>query len=215
MGWNWWRQLPKYVQYRTKSAHEPPASKAKGGDWFSKAVKVIVKLMIHRTLPLIILLAAALTAARSALAQEPTSLGEFGDWSAYTYNSNQGKVCYAVTRPKSSEPAGAKRDPVFFLISHFPKQGIRNEVSTIIGYPFKKESVAQVSIDDQTFELFTSGDGAWADSAVKDREIVATLKKSAKMDIKGQSWRGTSTVDHYSLDGATAAADKIDEACKQ
>jgi len=149
-----------------------------------------------------------------AQSQEPTSLGEFGDWAAYTYLSSQGKVCYAVTRPKSSDPEGASRDPIFFLISHFPKQGIRNEVSTIIGYPFKKESTAQVQIGDQAFELFTSGDGAWADSAAKDREIVATLKKGKTMEVKGVSWRGTSTVDHYSLQGATAAADKIDEECK-
>jgi hypothetical protein len=165
----------------------------------------------------LVLVAAGLTLAAPlavAQSQEPSSLGEFGDWAAYTYMSSQGKVCYAVTRPKSSEPEGASRDPVFFLISHFPKQGIRNEVSTIIGYPFKKESTAQAAIGDEPFELFTSGDGAWADSAAKDREIVATLKKGKTMDVKGLSWRGTTTVDHYSLQGATAAADKIDEACR-
>src|SRR5215217_3805941 len=72
-----------------------------------------------------------------AKAQEPTLLGEFNDWAAYTYTSQQGKVCYAVSMPKSSEPEGINRDPVFFLITHFPQQGVRNEVSTIIGYTFR------------------------------------------------------------------------------
>jgi Invasion associated locus B (IalB) protein len=190
-----------------------PADAGLGSTWLAGKWRVIVAPMV-RTLVLVV---AGLTlAAPSAMAQsqEPSSLGEFGDWAAYTYMSSQGKVCYAVTRPKSSEPEGASRDPIFFLISHFPKQGIRNEVSTIIGYPFKKESTAQVAIGDESFELFTSGDGAWADTAAKDREIVATLKKGKTMEVKGLSWRGTSTVDHYSLQGATAAADKIDEACK-
>ena len=190
-----------------------PAGAGREPAWSAVVAKVIVVAMIRNLIVIAVGLVLAAPAA-SAQSQEPSSLGEFGDWAAYTYMSSQGKVCYAVTRPKSSEPEGASRDPVFFLISHFPKQGIRNEVSTIIGYPFKKESTAQVSIGEQSFELFTSGDGAWADSASKDREIVATLKKGKSMEVKGLSWRGTATVDHYSLQGATAAADKIDEACK-
>jgi hypothetical protein len=150
-----------------------------------------------------------------AKAQEPTLLGEYGDWASYTYNSPQGKVCYAVSVPKSSEPEGLNRDPVFFLITHFPQQGVRNEVSTIIGYPFRKESSAQLTIGEASFELFTSGDGAWADSSAKDHEIVAALKKGSKMDLKGTSWRGTPTRDNYSLQGVSAAVDKIDESCSQ
>jgi invasion associated locus B (IalB) protein len=151
----------------------------------------------------------------SARAQEPTLLGEFSDWAAYTYTSQQGKVCYAVSMPKSSEPDGINRDPVFFLITHFPQQGVRNEVSTIIGYPFRKESSAELTIGETKFELFTSGDGAWADSSAKDHEIVAALKKGSKMDLKGTSWRGTATRDNYSLQGVSAAMDKIDESCGQ
>lgn len=169
-----------------------------------------------RTLVLILGIFSALSSLlQPAAAQEPTLLGEFGDWAAYTYTSGQGRVCYAVSIPKSSEPTGLNRDPVFFLISHFPKQGVRNEISTIIGYPFRKESMAQLTIGDRTFELFTSGDGAWADSAARDREIVDALKKGSRMDLKGTSWRGTATKDNYSLQGVSAAVDKIDESCKR
>ena len=56
--------------------------------------------------------------------------------------------------------------------------------------------------------------GAWADSAAKDREIVETLKKGSKMDLQGTSWRGTSTKDNYSLQGVSAAVQKIDDTCK-
>jgi hypothetical protein len=165
------------------------------------------------TLPFL-LLVLAFAVADSARAQEPTLLGEFGDWAAYTYTSGQGKVCYAVSIPKTTEPTGVNRDPVFFLISHFPKQGVHNEISTIIGYPFRKESTAQLTIGERTFDLFTSGDGAWADSAAKDREIVEALKKGSKMDLQGTSWRGTSTKDNYSLQGVSAAVQKIDEICR-
>ena len=156
------------------------------------------------------------SAAHPALAQgqDPTPLGQFGDWAAYTYKTSNGKVCYAVSSPQGSEPKNAKRDPVFFLITHRPQQNVRNEVSTIIGYPFKKDATVQLTVDTQSYELFTNGDGAWADTSAKDKEIVASLRKGQKLTIKGVSWRGTETLDTYSLKGAKAAIDKIDDSCK-
>jgi hypothetical protein len=153
--------------------------------------------------------------AAPAAAQEPASLGRFADWESFSYASSGGKVCYAVSKPKATAPEGVTRDPVFFLITHRPKDGVRGEVSTIIGYPFKKDSLAQVVVGAKTFNMFTLGDGAWAENPAGDRELVAVLKKGAKMQVKGQSWRGTQTIDDYSLEGVTAAIDKIDEACKE
>jgi hypothetical protein len=149
-----------------------------------------------------------------AQGQDPTPLGQFGDWAAYTYKTSAGKVCYVVATPQGSEPKSAKRDPIFFLITHRPQQNVRNEVSTIIGYPFKKDATVQLTVDDQDYELFTNGDGAWADTAAKDKEIVGALRKGQKLTVKGMSWRGTETLDTYSLKGVKSAIDKIDESCK-
>lgn len=149
-------------------------------------------------------------------AQEPEKLGAFKSWEAYTYtSSSEGKVCYAMARPKASEPDGVSRDPIFFLITNRPKQGHRNEVSTFIGYDFKDNSLAQLIIGPKTYDLFTKDDVAWAENKERDREIIGALKKGADMSLKGQSWRGTATIDHYSLEGVSAAVDKIDEACKE
>src|SRR4051794_25326939 len=40
----------------------------------------------------------------SAQGQDPTPLGQFGDWAAYTYKTSAGKVCYVVATPQGSEP---------------------------------------------------------------------------------------------------------------
>jgi invasion protein IalB len=148
-----------------------------------------------------------------AQAQTPTLIAESGDWQAYTYRSSGSNVCYVVSQPKSSEPKTAKRDPIFFLVTHRPAQKIRNEVSTIIGYPFKKDSKVELTIDDTAFTLFTNADGAWADTK-DDATVVDAMKKGQKMLVKGTSWRGTATVDTYSLKGISNALDKIDSACK-
>jgi invasion protein IalB len=147
---------------------------------------------------------------------EPELLGQFNDWAAYSYKAADTKVCYISSQPKASEtnPKTAKRDPVFFLVTHMPGRKVRGEISTIIGYPFKKDASAELKIDASAFELFTNADGAWADTPATEKKIVAAMKTGKSLSVKGVSWRGTETLDTYSLDGVTAALKKIDEACK-
>ena len=153
--------------------------------------------------------------AGSGLGAEPTPLGVFSDWTAYTYKASDTKVCYIVSQPKSSDAAKkVKRDPIFFIVTHMPGRNINGEVSTIIGYPFKEATTVQLKIDNVDFELFTNGDGAWADTTDKEKKIVATMKAGQKFSVRGTSWKGTETVDNYSLNGFSAAMDKIDSSCK-
>jgi hypothetical protein len=160
-------------------------------------------------------LGCCLVAAGSAFSAEPTSLGTFNDWTAHTYKASDTKVCYVVSQPKSSEAAKkVKRDPIFFIVTNMPGRKIKGEVSTIIGYPFKESTTVQVKVDNAEFELFTNGDGAWADTTDKEKKIVAAMKTGQKLSVKGTSWKGTETIDNYSLIGLSAAMDKIDAACK-
>lgn len=150
----------------------------------------------------------------SARAEEPESLGVFNDWSAYTYKASDSKVCYVSSSPKGSEPKNVKRDPAFFLVTHMPGRKVKGEVSTIIGYPFKKETNAELTIDESKFTLFTNADGAWAESPATEKQIVTAMKAGKSLKVKGTSWRGTQTEDTYSLSGISAALAAIDKACK-
>ena len=156
---------------------------------------------------------AALTAT-PGFAQEPKLIGEFKDWAAYTYKGKKGVVCYIVSQPKDSTPKNVNRDPIHFLVTHRPAENVSGEVNTIIGYPFKKDSTAKVLIDGNSFTLFTSGDGAWADTSGNDQRIVAAMKAGSRMRVEGVSRRGTKTIDQYSLSGVTAALNKITSSCK-
>jgi hypothetical protein len=147
-------------------------------------------------------------------AQEPKEISTHGAWAAYSYKADGGTVCYIISQPTKSEPANVRRDPIHFLVTHRTKGKSRNEVNTIIGYPFKKSSLSVLRVDGSKFEMFTNGDGAWLDSKTKDRQVVVAMKRGSKMTINGTSWRGTKTSDSYSLEGVTAAMDAIDKACK-
>lgn len=168
-------------------------------------------ILIMKIAALAILLA---TAGAMAQGSTPMLLGEFKGWKAYAYVTPQSRVCYIAGEPISREPSRTKRDPAYFLVTRMPGKGVKAEVSTIIGYPFKKESVVTLMIDSQEFILRTDADGAWAEDTATDNAIVVSMLHGRTMTLRGTSWRGTDTLDTYALDGVRAALGKIAQTCK-
>ena len=149
-----------------------------------------------------------------AQAQDRTVLGTHGDWVAVESPTSKGKICYVISGPQSSDPKNVRRDDVYFMVTHRPADKVKNEVMTVIGYPFKKSEDAITEIGGTKFSMFTNGDSAWVELPATEQKIVAAMKKGSKMVVRGVSWRGTKTTDRYSLKGITAALKQIDEACK-
>ncbi len=152
----------------------------------------------------------------SALAQagSPALLGTFDDWEAYKTTDTRGSVCYAISAPKAKEPATAKRDPIYFMLTTWPKAKIVHEPSVIIGYQFKDESKATIQVGSDKFEFFTKADGAWLPSGPEEQRLVGAMRSASELTVKGFSKRGTLTTDTYSLKGISAALDKAVEGCK-
>src|SRR5436190_21210644 len=93
--------------------------------------------------------AAAPAATPPAAAQVQTPLlGQYGDWGAYTASPAGNKICFALSKPKSSktEPVGRKRDQSYMFVSTRPAENVRNEVSIAIGYPFQTTSDATAEV---------------------------------------------------------------------
>jgi invasion protein IalB len=157
---------------------------------------------------------ALLASTATAAAQTPSRLGVFKDWTAYSYTDGRGKVCYAASQPKDTEPKNVNRDPIFFMVSTRPADRINNEVSVLVGYPLKQDSKVSVDVDGKTFVMFTKEDGAWVENIADESVLVDALKAGSKMVVKGTSRRGTNTVDEYSLSGSAAALDSVAKACQ-
>jgi hypothetical protein len=167
-------------------------------------------------LPFVLLLAPVTVALTSAwAAPEPTSLGAFVDWEAYSYSTAKAPVCYIIAKPTSSQSSrNSKRDQVYFMVTHWPGRKVFGEVSTIIGYPFKEGSEAKLQVGEESYELPTNGDSAWVKMPRDEAQIIAALKDGRSLKVKGISWKGTETTDTYSLAGFSAAYERINEACK-
>jgi hypothetical protein len=90
----------------------------------------------------VVALAAAFASAEAATkktdkkteAAKPNLIASFGDWNVFVSQSPRGRICYVLAQPKSREPANLNRDPGYAFISDRPAEGVRNEVSFIMGF---------------------------------------------------------------------------------
>ena len=147
---------------------------------------------------------------------QPTLLGQFGDWGAYTASPGGKKVCFALGKPKSSHtnPAGRKRDPAYIFISTRPAENVKNEVSVIIGYPFKNNSDASAEVGPTKFAMYTQNDGAWIKNVADETRMIDAMRKGSDLTVKGTSGRGTQSTDQYSLKGLSEAIGRAEQECK-
>jgi hypothetical protein len=147
---------------------------------------------------------------------KPTLLGQYGDWGAYAASPGGKKVCFAIAKPATSEtnPPGKSRNPSYMFISSRPGDKVSNEVSIIIGYPFKPNSEATVEVGTTSFALYTQQDGAWIKNAAEEAHMVDAMRAGQSAVVKGVSVKGTRTTDTFSLKGFAQALDRTDQDCK-
>jgi hypothetical protein len=147
---------------------------------------------------------------------QPTLLGQFGDWGAYTATNGGKKLCYALAKPSSqaTEPANRPRDPAYVFISTRPSENVRNEISIVIGYPFKPGADATVDIGSAKYAMYTQADGAWIKNAAEEARMVDAMRKGSDMVVAGESGRGTKSTDRYNLKGLSQALDRVAQECR-
>ena len=171
-------------------------------------------------------------AAKDAPAAKPELVGSYGDWSVFHSQSGKTKVCYTLAQPKSRDPEELKRDPGYVFISERPGEGVRNEVSLIMGFDVgapgaddsaegkdkkkdkKHELVAPTAeIGDSNFDLLPKGANLWVKNAAQESALVAEMRKGKSLVVKATSKKGSLTVDTYSLSGFAQAIDRALKDC--
>jgi invasion protein IalB len=175
-------------------------------------------------------------------ASKPALVATFGDWNVFVGEAGKGKICYTLAQPKSREPASLTRDPGYAFISDRPAEGVRNEVSFIMGFdvaggadateakldPKPGEKPASKSdaksktpagpapvalVDEASFEMLPKGANLWVKNAAKEPALITEMRKGAKLVIKAASLRGHQSIDTYSLTGFAQALDRVQKEC--
>lgn len=147
---------------------------------------------------------------------EPTLVGQFGTWGAYTATPNGKKVCFALAKPATSRttPPNRPRDAAYAFVSTRPAEKVTNEVSIMIGYQLKPGSESTLVVGGATFAMYTQGDGLWIKNAAEEERMVEAMRKAADATVKGVSAKGTETTDTFALKGLAQALDKLAQTCR-
>jgi hypothetical protein len=186
---------------------------------------------------------AAKPAPKSGAKEEPAKpslVASFGDWNVFVGEVGKGRICYTLAQPKSREPASLTRDPGYAFISDRPSEGVRNEVSFIMGFdvsggdtaeskpdakpsekPTKSDAKSKTSaapapvalVDQASFEMLPKGGNLWVKNAAKESALIAEMRKGSKLVIKAASLRGHQSIDTYSLGGFAQAMERLQKEC--
>jgi invasion protein IalB len=173
-------------------------------------------------------------------AAKPALVATFGDWNVFVGAVGKGRICYTLAQPKSREPSSLKRDPGYAFISDRPAEGVRNEVSFILGFdvaagdtaeskadakpgekPAKSDARSKTSVapapvalvDQASFDMLPKGGNLWVKNAAKESALIAEMRKGAKLVIKAASLRGHLSIDTYSLTGFAQAMERLQKEC--
>ncbi|MEQ1611932.1 MAG: invasion associated locus B family protein [Hyphomicrobiaceae bacterium] len=162
------------------------------------------------------LLVAAVLAA-SAFVTEATgqtrTVKRSGEWRVLAHDGPEGRICFAVATPKSSEPAAASNGAHFY-ISAWPKDGVRAEISVKTGVPLKAGAPASIALDQTFYKAFSKGDRAYVIDTTDELKLLEAMKKGSTVMVVAQSEQGVISKDTYSLSGLSQALQTVSAGCK-
>jgi hypothetical protein len=159
----------------------------------------------------------AASVAPAAADSKSTLLGVSKGWSAYQATTGDGKVCYTLSKPQTTAPKKAVRDPIYLMISDWPGRGVHGELEVVPGYPYKDGEPVIAQVGTAKIEFFTRNDGtsgsAWVKDPGDEAKLLDAMRHGSTITVSGISRRGTHTKDTYSLGGLSAMLDKVRDAC--
>lgn len=155
--------------------------------------------------------------ARPALAEPANLLGIFGNWSAYTAGTGSSLTCYALSKPRATRPATAKRSAVYLMVSDWPSRKVKAEPQIIYGYQGKEGGAAGLGVGGDKFTFFIRNKdkegSAWLQQLGDNNRLIAAMQDGVSAVASGTSSRGVKTSDTYSLAGFNDAMAKVHAAC--
>ena len=109
-------------------------------------------------------------------------------------------------------PSDKKRGNFYVLV--YKNIGNPDTVVQIeAGYNYKVPSDIIVNIDKGDYKFYTTEDLPTAAWTEEDAKVIFAMKKGLELKVTGESSRGTVTNDNYTLNGFTAAYNKLINDC--
>ena len=134
---------------------------------------------------------------------------ERGSWTL----SKNDDWCYIGSLPITSDlPETKKRGQNYILVYKIIGSD-ENIVQVEAGYKYNLDEDIVVTIDNTSFEFFSTEDSSETAWTNHDAKVIYAMKKGLELVLSGQSSRGTITNDIYTLKGFTLAINKLNKDC--
>lgn len=141
-------------------------------------------------------------------------LGVYRNWTAVTFTEGNRTTCYMTSKPTKFVPRDKDRHgDVTLYVTHFPGEGVKNEVSLVVGYNWHRNSPVSAQVGGKRTDMYTQDKVAWVTDIKQLPTLVNDMRKGSTIKLTGKSRRGTSTEYTFSLSGFTAAHKAISQAC--
>ena len=134
---------------------------------------------------------------------------EKGKWSFVKTD----EYCYIGSLATESDLPSDKKRGNFYVLVYKNIGNPETVVQIEAGYNYKVPSDIIVNIDNGEYKFYTTEDVPTAAWTEEDNKVIFAMKKGLELKVRGESSRGTVTNDKYTLNGFTAAYNKLTEEC--
>src|SRR4051812_44955853 len=114
-----------------------------------------------------------------AAAEPANLLGVFGNWSAFSSGSGSSLTCYALSKPRATQPKAAKRSSIYLMVSDWPSRKVKAEPQIVYGYQAKEGGAAGLGVGSEKFSFFirnTGKDGsAWLQQLADNPRLISAM----------------------------------------
>ena len=145
-------------------------------------------------------------------ASAPKSTGKYKNWESFSFNNENGKVCFAQTKPVKRAPSSIKRAESRIFVTFRPNQKVIDEISITSGHEYKTSSVTAKS-GRNSFSFFSQNNFAWLLDEREEKNFIKTMKRATDLMIIAKMSNGAQTTDHYSMMGFTKAYNTAKKTC--
>ena len=147
-----------------------------------------------------------------AQSEELKKIGTFKDWEAVSVYNENGKHCFAHSKPVLQSPKGNREARLF--VSFRPEEKISDEVSTTSGYEYNSQNSITASSGKSKYKFDISQNNfAWISSNKIEKKIIKRMMKASRLMVTGYNQSGSQTKDQYSLMGFTKAYNAVKKSC--
>ena len=121
--------------------------------------------------------------------------------------------CYIGSSPiKSDLPETKKRGDNYILVYKIIGSE-ENIIQIEAGYNYDLEKRINVKIDNANFDFYSTEDSSETAWTNDDKKVIYAMKKGLELTLTGESARGTTTNDVYTLKGFTNAVNQLNQDC--